>query len=240
MRKIFLSLTLLLLTTSGAAYAGENLLHNPDLEGEDGFTIPEDSYGLPGNFAWVYRSIGEIQSPTWWFPFWQEGPVVNEPERNYRRPEYKVTLPRAPWVDPPRIDSGSHSLQFFGSFGAIDAGIYQQVEVEKGQKYRFSARGHSWSSCQEDFRQSGECDNWDPEQTNLLVGMDVTGATDFLSPGIVWGESAHHYDAFGDIPPVEAVAEAETITVFIRSRFKWAYVHNDTFIDTAKLVRVEE
>lgn len=216
-----------------------NLLRNAGLDGDPGFRVPPGSESIPGNFAWIYKSIGEIQSPVWWTPFWNTGPVANELNLRYRRPEYKVTSQRPPWIEPRRIDSGEHGLQFFGSFGAIDAGIYQRVKIKPGVRYRFSARGYSWSTCEGgDIAKSGGCDGWDPMQSTLYCGIDVTGATDFLNPEIIWGEGLHQYDAFADIPAVEAEAAADHITVFIRSIYRWGYVHNDTFIDTAKLVEV--
>lgn len=231
--------TLLHAGARGEAGEAPNLLRNPGFDGEPGFVIPSDSQALPGGVAWVYKSIGEIQAPIWWTPFWSERPVDNETFRNYRRPEYKVTSQKPPWTDPKRIDKGEHSYQFFGFCGAIDAGLYQQVAVEKGRRYRFTARGHIWSTCDDDFRKSGNCEEWDATQGALLVGLDVTGATDPFSGDVIWGERTYHYDEFGDIAPVEAVAESKTITVFIRSIYRWAYVHNDTFVDTAKLVAVE-
>ncbi len=228
---------------TGAASAGEapNLLRNPGLDGEPGFVIPAGSESLPGDYVWIYKSIGEIQSPVWWTPFWNTGPVANELNRRYRRPEYKVTSRRPPWLDPKRIDAGEHSLQYFGFCGAIDAGIYQRVPVKAGHHYRFTARGCSWSTCEEgSLAKSGDCESWDPLQSTFYCGIDVTGATDYLNPEIVWGEGLHQYDTFADIPAVEAQAKADHITVFIRCIYRWAYTHNDTFIDTAKLVEVKK
>lgn len=228
----------LLLALAALPATAQELLRNPGFDGEDGFQVPADGYALPGDYAWVYKGIGEIQSPTWWFPFWNDGPVPNQPEVPFRRPEYKVMSQRPPWTDPPRIDAGAYGCQYFGSFGAIDAGLFQQVAVVPGQRYRFQARGHCWSTCDDDLYQSGNCDSWDPTQGTLTVGIDPAGGTDYASPEIVWGEGAHIYDRYADIPAVAAEARGATLTVFIRCTYRWGYKHNDTFVDSASLVAV--
>jgi hypothetical protein len=218
---------------------GPVVLHNPGFDGEDGFPVPSGSQALPGNYAWVYQSIGEIMTPTWWYPFWGRGPVPNQPEVNFRRPEYKVTSLIPPWDDPLRVDAGEHSCQYFGFSGQIDAGFYQPVEVTPQHRYRFWARAHSWTSCEDDQYQSGcEAHPWDPAQCTFRVGIDPYGGTDYESGNIVWGAGAHIYDEFEDIPAVEATALGSTITVFIRSVYRWGYKHNDSFVDSAQLIDV--
>jgi hypothetical protein len=67
------------------------------------------------------------------------------------------------------------------------------------------------------------------------VGIDPTGGTNPLADTVVWGEGYHIYNGYAKELEVEAVAEADVVTVFIRSKTLWGFKHNDAYIDDAKI-----
>lgn len=214
-----------------------NLLMNPGFEGLDGFPLPADSCDRPGNTYYAYDCIPEIEPPTWWYPFWNAGPTPVDPEVNYRRPEFRVYHETA---GPHHPHTGENHLVFFGFYGAIDAGIYQSVEVEPGHTYAFSFQAYAWSNCMEgkDHPSGTGCHDFPPNQAVFQAGIDPTGGTDFTSPEIVWSDKRSIYDRYAPVA-VTAEARENTITVFIRATFWHNYVqHNDAHIDSA-LLRVK-
>ncbi|MCP5099649.1 MAG: hypothetical protein GY943_29195, partial [Chloroflexi bacterium] len=64
------------------------------------------------------------------------------------------------------------------------------------------------------------------------VGIDPTGGTDWQSDTIIWSDARMQYDEFG-LFAVEAVAEANTITVFMHSVTQVPVKHNDVYWDNA-------
>jgi hypothetical protein len=72
------------------------------------------------------------------------------------------------------------------------------------------------------------------------VGIDPTGGTDPLADTVVWGQGAHIYNEYAQVPSVEATAQADTVTVFLRSRTLWPFKHNDAYWDDAELVVPDE
>lgn len=214
----------------------QNLLVNPGLEGLDDFPIPPGSCAQPGNWYWAYQCIPEIEPPTWWFPFWDDGPSAVDPQTNYRRPEFRVYG----WPDGPHYaHEGSKYLVFFGFYGAIDAGIYQQVQnVSPGQPYEFSFQAFAWSNCLDGKEgDSGDgCHDFPDDQAVFKAGIDPTGGTDFTSPNIVWSEGDSIYDAYQRVA-VTANAQSTTLTVFVRCTFWHNYIqHNDAHVDALQLI----
>ncbi len=49
------------------------------------------------------------------------------------------------------------------------------------------------------------------------VGIDPKGGTDPWSANVVWGEGAHIYNGYAQVPPVDVVAATSTVTLFLRS-----------------------
>jgi hypothetical protein len=96
--------------------------------------------------------------------------------------------------------------------------------------------------------QEGEQHMWlagstaDDNLTNFTfyVGIDPTGGINPLANTVVWGTGAHIYNAFALVPPVEVVAESSNVTVFLRSKTRWPFKHNDAYWDAAELVVVDE
>jgi hypothetical protein len=78
----------------------------------------------------------------------------------------------------------------------------------------------------------------DHGQLYQRVGIDPTGGTDWQSPTVVWSEMRMQYDEFG-LFSVEAVAESDTITVFIWSKANVPVKHNDVYWDDARLTLLQ-
>jgi len=69
----------------------------------------------------------------------------------------------------------------------------------------------------------------------LQVGIDPTGQWDSWSPNIVWSGTYTFFDTWGQLA-VEAVAQNDVITVFMRSAPNFPVKHNDMYWDDAALV----
>lgn len=108
----------------------------------------------------------------------------------------------------------------------------QQVSALENGRYCFSSWGQAWSARE-------TLPGWlsDPNDHGDLyqrVGIDPTGGTDWQSPNVVWSEMRMQYDEFG-LFSVEAVAQADTITVFVWSKANIPVKHNDVYWDDATL-----
>jgi hypothetical protein len=202
------------------------------------------------------QEFGEIFSPEHWVAFWKEGgPVEHDPHNKtgYGRPEMHVINREPPFLDPLRIRSGQRSAKLFTFFRIHDAGYYQQVSgVEVGTTLRATGWAHAWSSNEDNPRasdgvgaepfaiQASEYDKVDGVRNfTFYMGIDPMGGTDPWSDSVVWGEGAHIYNAFAQIPPAEAEAKASTVTVFVRSVELWPFKHCDAYFDDMSLVPVE-
>jgi hypothetical protein len=84
-------------------------------------------------------------------------------------------------------------------------------------------------------------DKWEDAKPNFTfqVGIDPTGGTNPLSDTVVWGKGYHIYNGYVKQLDVEAVAESNVVTVFIRSKTLWAFKHNDAYVDEAELIVLE-
>jgi hypothetical protein len=149
----------------------------------------------------------------------------------WHEPEYRETH-GIPYT-PPRIRSGDNSQMYFTSFGLHEGGLYQKVSgVPPGWRVRFNIWARAWSSDTEDtFESSGQ------PSLNLQVGIDPTGDVDPWSDQVIWSEPGDSFDAFGEFG-LEAVARADSLTVFFRSRPERALKHVDVMLDDAELILI--
>ncbi|MDF1513058.1 MAG: hypothetical protein P1S60_04545 [Anaerolineae bacterium] len=222
-----------------------NLLKNPGFEG-----------------GWWRKThtgqeYGEIFTPESWVAFWKEGkPVPHDPSNpnGYGRPEMHIINREPPFLDPLRIRSGERSLKFFTFYRIHMAGIYQRVSgIQIGAVLRATGWAHAWSTVGDDpkisdgvgkqafFAKTSEYDKTDAVRNFVFeVGIDPKGGTDPWSPTIVWGEGAHIYNAFDNIPAVEVVAASDAVTVFVRSSVLWPFKHCDAYIDDIELTVLDE
>ncbi len=211
---------LLLFGLLGPADAQENLLRNPGFEGD--------------YFAW--NGIPEVQVAHDWTPWWVEDP--NRDPR-WNRPEWKRA--QAAFF-PNRVRSGASSQQWFTFYASHYGGMYQQVfNVTPGQTYRFSVWVQVWSSLEDNALESVS-----PANPRLQVGIEPNG---IAVPGLAWppGSVIWSFEAPMDqaidgwaYMSVDAVAQNETITVYLRTSPDFANKHNDIYIDDAQLILVSD
>lgn len=213
---------------------GNNLLTNPSFEGDYPVYIMA-APGHPDCQTWSQDQPNQycerVKLADDWHPYWLDTPR-SEVWMNIQ-PEY---VPSLPHEQPPRVRSGDKSQHYFSFWSTHEGGLYQQVSALENGRYCFSSWGHAWSS--RETQPGWLSDPKDHGELYQRVGIDPTGGTDWQSPNVVWGEMRMQYDEFG-LFSVEAVAEADTITVFIWSRPNIPVKHNDVYWDDATLTLMQ-
>lgn len=231
----------------------DNLLANGSFEADWADDRSHRCLVFPGGEE---RTIGNIFTPSggWVTWFRHEPGTWDQPEV---RDAWKEN-------DPARVHDGEKGMLLFTFFRNHDAGFMQQIQVEPGTRLGLSAMAHAWSNGYDggphnsDPRWSegvgrsivaildGEepALNGDPQNDGIgnftfWVGIDPTGGTDPYADAVVWGQGFHIYNGYGNLT-VEAVAEADTVTVFLRSQTMWEYRHNDAYWDDCSLVAVSD
>jgi len=220
---------------------GGELLKNPGLDGPMWFKSQCcDEGGNP---------INEVQVAENWTAWWLEMPPgdVVLPDNCERRAQWGCYWMRPEFVDSARtlqtnrIHGGDNSQKYF-SFGRMhEAGLYQRVTgVAPGARLHFSVFMSAWmcidpADCNAGFRS----DN--PTTMHMRVGIDPFGGTDPFSSNIVWSGEVDSFDHWTQYS-VEAVAQADSVTVFTHSRPEWTAprLDNDVYVDDASLVKVGE
>jgi LysM repeat protein len=221
MHRIFSTLVLLVVAlfhvqpvqTALAWQDPNNLLQNPGFEGD--------------YYPWMNLNTAQVAHG--WTPWWrsrQDG----DPKAYYFQPEYKQANG---YVFPERVHGGAAAQQWFTFFATHEAGMYQQVfGVTPGTRYRFTAWAQVWSSAEDNSSVSR-----DPAYPNLRVGIDPTGGWNPWAGSVVWSQPYAFYDQWGQLA-VEAVAQADVLTVFMYSAPNYPVKHNDMYWDDAVLVPV--
>lgn len=199
------------------------------------------------------QDIGNIFTPPGWAVWFRHQPG------NWSQPECRDARSK----NPDRMHSGEKGFVLFTFHRKHDGGLLQQVQVQPGTTVRFSAWAHAWSnhkdaSQPDKFRHPDDArwsegagfdpffalaDTVDDEKLRnftFSVGIDPTGGTNPFASSVIWGEGAHIYNAFHEVPAVEATAQSDTVTVFMRSQTLWPFKHNDAYWDDAALTGVEE
>ncbi|MFP3896727.1 MAG: SdrD B-like domain-containing protein [Anaerolineales bacterium] len=164
--------------------------------------------------------ISEVSVANGWHPFWQEGP--RQEEGLNHRPEFKPE--DAARFGYRRVREGNWAQKMFTTYATHHAGVLQQINVPRGSVVSLSAWGQAWSS---------ERDNPDESRDGkyyLSVGIDPTGGTNFTSENIVWSERNTTLDQWVQLT-VQAQAQADTVTVFLRGDAEWPVKHNDAYFD---------
>lgn len=129
-----------------------------------------------------------------------------------------------------QIRSGSNAQAIFSFFATHDAGVYQQVSgITPGTELRFSIYGHVFSNNLTDLDISE-----DDGGVAVRVGIDPTGGTDPFSSNIVYSEPFITYDSYIQYNII-ALAESETVTVFVRSTITEPVQNTVVFLDDAVL-----
>ena len=209
---------------------GENLITNPSFEGEYPVYVMA-APGHPDCQTWFDDQPNQycerVKLADDWHPYWLNTPRT-EPWMNIQ-PEY---VPSLPHEQPPRVRSGDKSQHYFSFWSTHEGGLYQQFNALENGRYCFSSWGQAWSA--RETQPGWLSDPNDHGDLYQRVGIDPTGGTDWQSPNVVWSEMRMQYDQFG-LFSVEAVAEADTITVFIWSKANIPVKHNDVYWDDARL-----
>ncbi len=237
---------------------GANLLRNGDFEADWSEEGSHRCWIFPTSGDPYEADRDNIFTPTGWITWYRHGlPVEHDPENpiGWSQPEARDTLLA---VDPRRVHAGNKGQLLFTFYRVHDAGFLQRVPVQPGTRLRLTAWAHAWSGASaeqgsphpDDPRWSegngvGYNDFYAEEGTagldsaarnfTFAIGIDPTGGTNPYAPTVVWGRGAHIYNAYHEVPAVEAVARANTVTVFLRSRTLWQFKHNDAYWDDVKL-----
>jgi len=123
---------------------------------------------------------------------------------------------------------GAPSLRMWSNGGTFKAGIYTQVAgVQPGVAYKASL---GWAAPNE------------PDAFGRQLGIDPTGGTDPTAPTVVWGPMHRGPGRIVNYPPgegpnidVSAVAQANTITLFILVDHNYSTGDNYIFLDAVSL-----
>jgi len=231
-----------------------NLLKNGDFEADWGDEKSHRCLIFPTSGSPQEKDVGNIFTPPEWLTWFRHEPGT------WDQPEVRDAWKQN---DPRRVQSGQKGMLLFTFFRKHDAGFLQQVQVAPGTKLRLTAWAHAWSNhnieghsdCNDDGRCScgvgreaafileGEApelngDPWNDAIPNFTfyVGIDPTGGTNPLADTVVWGLGAHIYNKHAQVPAVEATAQADTVTAFLRSKTMWGFKRNDAYWDDVELV----
>jgi hypothetical protein len=229
-----------------------NTLRNGDFEADWSEENSHRCIVFPVGGQPFETQIGNIFTPPGWIAwFHHEEGVWSQPECRDARSK-----------NPDRMHSGEKGFLLFTFHRKHDAGLMQQVDVESGTRLKFSAWAHAWSNHKDPsqptkyphpddsrwsegagfqayFAPEGSVDDDNLRNFTFWVGIDPTGGTNPFADSVVWGRGAHIYNVFHEVPPVETVAQSDTVTVFLRSRTLWPFKHNDAYWDDASMVAVE-
>ena len=236
----------------------QNLLKNGGFEADWGEGKSHRCLIFPAGKEPHESDVGNIFTPPGWTTWFRHDPGT------WDQPEVRDAWKN---IDPRRVHSGAKGMLLFTFFRKHDAGFFQQVRVAQGTRLRLSAWAHAWSNhglegfdwCKDDGRCScgvgkeaafileGESpelngDPWNDSIPNFTfyVGIDATGGINPLADTVVWGRGAHVYNEHAQLPAVEVKAQADVVTVFLRSKTLWAFKHNDAYWDDVELVAVDE
>lgn len=203
----------------------------------------------------------------WTFWFRHGKPVKHDPDNadGWAQPEgHHIHLSQ----HPERIRSGNVAWMYFGFYRAMDAGLYRRVKVTPGTLLRLRAWGHAWSNWQagphpNDPRWSdgddplwgqvgynafsapeGQVTDSTAKNFTFWAGIDPTGGVDPYAPTVKWGQGAHIYNAYApfevDVRALDNYAEGEEyVTLFLRTKVLWRFLHNDAYLDDVVLYDLE-
>ena len=218
------------------AQAGGNLLVNGDFE-------------MGAGEAWPFQDgIPEVQIAPGWRAFYVDDrpayakvPYYCAPE-DFRcawgRPEFRGTS-AAEFAY--RIHGGFLSQKYFSWNRQHEAGLYQQVSnIKPGTALRFQVYMQTWSCLPGEVWNdcpTGHLSN-QPAPMHTKVGIDPYGGTNPWAATVIWSAEMDAFDVW-TLFSVDAIAKANTVTVFTYSRADWPEpyprISNDVYIDDAAL-----
>lgn len=230
-----------------------NLLKDGDFEADWGDENSHHCLVFPEGADPYEKEVGNIFTPPGWITwFHHEEGVWSQPEV------------RDSWKhhDARRVHGGEKGMLLFTFHRKHDAGFLQQVQVTPGTRLRLTVWAHAWSNHKDPnqpekfphpsdsgwsegagydpgFKLEGETSDDDWRNFTFSLGIDPTGGTNPFADTVVWGRGAHIYNQYAQPPAVEATAQADTVTVFLRSKTLWPFKHSDAYWDDAELVIVD-
>jgi LysM repeat protein len=220
------------------AQQGTNLLVNPGFEGLScPGGRPDQAECNATHIVHIQDGIirDNIRTPEGWVTWWRE-----DPTNGWTQPEVVIASQADPYLNPPRIRTGSYAMKVFGSHGGFDGGFYQVVGgLTPGATVSLAAYAHTWTCTSYtggDHGPGTTCgDLW---AMPLSVGIEPNGVADPFSPSIIWSTDYYYPDNYGLVGPVTTrVGAGGTICVYLRSWSKWATRGgNDAYWDDAVLV----
>jgi len=176
------------------------------------------------------RGAGEVEVANGWDPWWMNGSPEETADGFLRRPEYKPE--NAHIFGTRRVRSGVFSQKWFTTFSTHNGGIFQRVSVPSGSQATFSIWVQVWSSTDPNPDAVVE-----PGHYRVSIGIDPTGATNGGAGSVVWSEEVVQYNTWVKLT-VQAKAQADAITVFLRGRPEYRTQFNDSYWDDACLTIV--
>jgi hypothetical protein len=233
----------------------QNLLKNGDFEADWGDEQSHRCLVFPAGAAPHTADVENIFTPPDWVVWFHHKPGT------WDQPEVRDAWQQN---DPYRVHGGQKGMLLFTFFRGHDAGFFQQVQITPGTRLRLAAWAHAWSNHKvEGYDKYGNarCSvgvgcgaayieedqtpplNGDPLNDAIgnftfSVGIDPTGGTNPFASTVVWGKGAHIYNEYHQTPAVEATAQGDTVTVFLRSKTLWAFENSDSYWDDAELTVV--
>lgn len=137
--------------------------------------------------------------------------------------------------NPDRVLEGESAQVMISFLSTHAAGVYQTVsELEPGTALQFSVNAYVWST-----RDTSNPDlSVDPGDVIVQVGIDPTGDIDPDSIAIVWSDPVSLYDSYNPYTVI-AIAQSDTVTVFVRSIAQLARLQTEVYLDAAALVAVD-
>lgn len=197
---------------AGSIPANQDLLQNGSFEQPYN---PDQRLDGGGLIAWGWSA--------WWF---------NDEGDYYDGPEFKMANLA---VDPFRVRTGEDAQQLFRPHARHQGGVWQTVTVYPGARVRFNVYGHAWSTDAEKPNPRNSRDGGNTGDMYMKVGIDPTGGTNPQAAAVVWSQERFVYDNFEEFS-VEAVAEAERVTVFTYSSNAYPVGTNNVYWDDAALI----
>jgi hypothetical protein len=184
-----------------------------------------------------WKGIKELTVPKGWTPDWL---TPNRGERDKHgdmlkvRPEYARKSKKA---GDKEVLTGNFAANFFHVFHSFDACLYRKIKVKKGDWVRASVMARAFSR--------NQATPGKPGQFDMMIGIDPAGGT--LLNGLnvhygqpYWAEGPDYTDEHWEKLTVEAEAEADEITIFLRGVAKFALEISSAHWDDVKVEVYED
>ncbi len=210
LKLIILTLTLVVLGHHTPANAQTNLLQNPSFE------QPYQGNGEANNWGRWHRNSSEDQ--------------FNDCTNGYhKRPHWSAE------TNGTLVRNGSTSQHIGNMWDTWSAGVFQNVPVTAGSRYRFSVWVYAFGSSN-DFPNTSD----GGMQSNVRVGIDPNGSGLWNDSDVVWSSTINPLDSWQQVS-IEATATGGQISVFTSANWGVAGVnqcrkHLDVWFDQAEVV----